>query len=438
MSKGDRTWQIAGLDWRELFKEIFEDIETLPPEEIDTALTAEHIDVEASFGAFRSVLGNVALSESILMASRPVALPSGVTPAREAASDRISCGPSADTSNIVHHGATIDASTQSFVAGPSRSGNHFRLASEDPTRDLPAIGRRDGNVTADPVAYRGQWAVVDGQGHAGTALVQRTMSALDGSLSAQECVDFLVINCGLAAVQLINGSVHVRLKPSRIAAGAFEGLIFFLHDRRWRRAAASTFVEGKWRFEVLPADRERAIDRVKAIVTQHLIGGGVLREERSLRSIPTGSPMHWALQVWQQQSFLKPTLKLQRSLAEETHGRYVWIDAVGGNRELIMTEVGGGFPNPVRDALRPGLGSRVQDQPDDVFGRYCAEAYGAAAACNAPMLEDIDAFVIPPSCQPVRRRYSRLILPFRSSGGHARLLGLSFENLAVDLRRCAS
>ena len=266
------------------------------------------------------------------------------------------------------------------------------------------------------------------------------MSALDGTLSAQECVDFLVINCGLAAVQLINGSVHTRFRPSKLAAGAFEGLVFFLHDRRWRRAAASTFVEGKWRFEVLPHDREGAIDRVKAIVTQHrlLMGDAVLREERSLRSIPTGSPMHWALQVWQRQSFLAPTRRMQRSLVEETQGRYVWIDAVGDDCELIMTEIGSGFPEPVRAALTPGVGGRLRDQPDDAFGRYCAEAYGAVAQCNAPMLEDIDAVMTPPSGRPVRRRYSRLILPFRSSGGRARLLGLSFENLAIDLRRRAS
>jgi hypothetical protein len=282
-----------------------------------------------------------------------------------------------------------------------------------------------------------EWAVVDGQGRIGHALVARTMCALDGSLSAQECVEFLVVNCGLAAVRLINGCAHVRFRPSKLAAGAFEGLVFFLHDRSWRRAVVSMFIEGRWHPELLPVERDGAIDRVKAIVLQHRLLGGdaVVREERSLRSIPTGSPMHWALQVWQRQGLASPTRNMQRSLVEETQGRYVWIDAVGDDCELIMTEIGGGFPDPVRAALTPGVGGRLQDQPDDAFGRYCAEAYGAVAAANAPMLEDIDAIVTPPSGRPVRRRYSRLILPFRSSGGRARLLGLSFENLAIDLRR---
>jgi hypothetical protein len=50
-------------------------------------------------------------------------------------------------------------------------------------------------------------------------------------------------------------------------------------------------------------------------------------------------------------------------------------------------------------------------------------------------MEDVDAILRPPNGKSVRRRYSRLILPFRSPNGNARLLGISFENPAVDLRR---
>lgn len=285
-----------------------------------------------------------------------------------------------------------------------------------------------------------KWTVVDGQGRIGTSIVQHTISALNGSMTELECVDFLIVNCGCGAVRQLDRNIQVRFRPSVLAEAAFDGLAILLHDRQWQRAVASMFIGGTWQHEVLPRNLEAAIERIKALVVHHQLrmGEKVLRKTRPLHSIPTGSPMGWVFQVWQRRSHLEPSRDLRRTLAEEMGGRYAWIDAVGPNCQLIMAEVGRGFPDPVRATLNPGLGSRVEDQPDNAFGRYCAEAYGAIARSGEPTLEDVDAIMTPPGREPVRRRYSRLILPFRAAGGHVRLLGLSFENLAIDLRRRAS
>jgi hypothetical protein len=253
------------------------------------------------------------------------------------------------------------------------------------------------------------------------------------------CVEFLVVNCGSSAVRERDGKIDIRFRPAMLTRAALDGLVYLLHERHWRRAVAAMHIGDGWRHEVLPHRREAAIDRLLSLVAHHQLRmhEKVLRRARPLHSIPPGSPMGWAYQIWQQCSRRAPSRDLCQALSGEMRGRYVWIDALGGKGELIMTEVGGGFPRAVSAALNPAVGSRIEDLPDDAFGRYCAEAYGAIAGTGTPALEDVDAIMTPPEGEPVRRRYCRLILPFRSRAGHARLLGLSFENLAIDLRRAS-
>jgi hypothetical protein len=283
------------------------------------------------------------------------------------------------------------------------------------------------------------WWVVDGEGRDGAAFIKRTMAALDGGMSDQGCLDFLIRNCGFAAVRQLGNNAQVRFRPFTLTEPAFYGLGYLLYHLPWQRAMASIYVDEAWRDEILPWDHRGALEYIAEIVNEHQLrlSEKVLRRARPLGTIPTGSPMDWAFHVWRHRPDLAPSEHRGRILTDVIRGRYAWIDAYGPGRELIMAEVGGGFPAPVHAALEPALGARIEDQPDNAFGRYCAEAYGKVARSGEPLLEDIDAMVTPPNGEPVRRRYSRLILPFRVSDDHTRLLGISFENLAIDLRRRA-
>jgi hypothetical protein len=164
-------------------------------------------------------------------------------------------------------------------------------------------------------------------------------------------------------------------------------------------------------------------------------GHTVLRRPRSIDSIPLDSPLQHALCAWRRHPDLVKPGMMQAMLADELKGRYFWVHASRRKHELIMMEVGSGFPETVRSVLNPGLGYRLEDQPDIAYGRYCAEAYGAVARSQVPSVEDVDAIMRPPKGRSVRRRYTRLILPFRSPDGNSHLLGISFENPAIDLRR---
>jgi hypothetical protein len=266
-------------------------------------------------------------------------------------------------------------------------------------------------------------------------LAQRIVTALQGALSEQECIDFLVVNCGFAALRERNGCVDIRFCPLVLTDAAFHALAYDLHGMSWYRAVAFMHIGRQWHHEILPSDCRDAIERIKQLVMEHQLKSDrkVLRKSRPFHTIPKGTAMDWVFQLWRRGSHTALADGLGHALAEDDDGRYAWIDTCGD--ELIMSEVGGGFPAKVRAALTPGVGRRVQDQPDEAFGRYCSEVYGSVARTRLPSLEDVDAIMTLPCGEPVRRLYSRLILPFSTPGGNTRLLGISFENRTIDLRR---
>jgi len=281
------------------------------------------------------------------------------------------------------------------------------------------------------------WLVIDDRGQVDEGAFQPAFRELSRSMSLQQYVDYRVINCRWAAIQHRRERLHLRFRPTMIAEAPLAELLYHIYDMPWRRAVATMFIGNAWLDEILPPDRDRVVRRISNIVLESQLRPGhtVLRRPRSIQSIPPNSPLQPALQAWRRGRDLGSSGRLQSVLCNEMRGRYFWVHTSNRKCELIMMEVGGGFPEAVRSALNPGLGYRLQDQPDIAYGRYCVDAYGTVARTQVPSMEDVDAILTPPNGKSVRRRYSRLILPFRSPNGNARLLGISFENPAVDLRR---
>lgn len=281
------------------------------------------------------------------------------------------------------------------------------------------------------------WTIIDDRGRTCNEKIHPAIHRLNGSMSEREHVDYLIINCGFVAMQRLRQHLHVRFRPALVGGGALAQLLFRIYDDPWRRALATTFSDGAWRHAILPAAREAVVEHIANVVlaAQGQSHQAVLRRVREPMNVHEMSPMSRALHAWKRRC---GTVQgdLHRVLNEEIGGRYVWVNARPSG-ELIMEEIGGGFPKTVDAALRPGVGHRLQDQPDMLFGRYCAEAYGHVAQSKMPMLEDVDAFVAPPLRGRIRRRYTRLILPFRSRRGGLRLLGVSLEDPGIDLRRRA-
>ena len=245
---------------------------------------------------------------------------------------------------------------------------------EQPALNARFAAKRQGpaNVVGTILA---RWVVIDDKGR--ECAIERTLCELKGSLTEKEYIDFLTINCGFAAFRLKEQSIHVQFRPDILAGKALVELLFRVYDAPWRRALATTFVKAAWRHDILPADRAQVIRRLSDMVmdSQTQPHRAVLRRSRPAQSVP--SPMGKILHEWHNRPET-PSRELRRALVQEIEGRYVWVNGCE-NGDLIMTEVGRGFPKRVGAALQPGIGHRLQDQPDVVFGRYCAEVYGTAA-----------------------------------------------------------
>ncbi len=78
-------------------------------------------------------------------------------------------------------------------------------------------------------------------------------------------------------------------------------------------------------------------------------------------------------------------------------------------------------------------GRPLAEQPDRAYGAWVASAYEAIEQSGAPALDDIDAIVEAPDHDPRRRRYQRLILPWRDEDGRQRFTGTSLlkSDLAI-------
>ncbi len=71
------------------------------------------------------------------------------------------------------------------------------------------------------------------------------------------------------------------------------------------------------------------------------------------------------------------------------------------------------------------------------YGWSCALAYERVLHRFSPDLQAVDAFVRWPETGRVRRRYKRLLMPFRTYAGEAHVLSATVEDPTIDLRTTA-
>ncbi len=128
------------------------------------------------------------------------------------------------------------------------------------------------------------------------------------------------------------------------------------------------------------------------------------------------------------QEFLRRTALDQRTVFAQQRSD-------GGFR---VQESGNGFS--IYDSFSMGqlVGRLISDQPDRAYGQWIAQAYGACHDSGEPLVDDVDAIVEAPDHDPRRRRYQRLILPWRDDKGDVTITGSSLlkTDIAIpfDLR----
>lgn len=102
---------------------------------------------------------------------------------------------------------------------------------------------------------------------------------------------------------------------------------------------------------------------------------------------------------------------------------------------LCVVASGGGFSIYDSFPMHQLIGRPLSEQPDLAYGQWVAQAYADCRDAAAPLVDDIDAIVEAPGHDPRRRRYQRLILPWRDNEGSMIITGSSLmkPDMAIPL-----
>lgn len=103
------------------------------------------------------------------------------------------------------------------------------------------------------------------------------------------------------------------------------------------------------------------------------------------------------------------------------------------NNELFVNASGGGFTIYDNFQMQKVAGRRVSDQPDRAYGAWVENSYRTCLESGRPALDDVDAIIEEPDHDPRRRRYQRMILPWRQTDGSRMLTGSSLVNMQLAI-----
>jgi hypothetical protein len=158
----------------------------------------------------------------------------------------------------------------------------------------------------------------------------------------------------------------------------------------------------------------------------------VLSRARDAGELGRDDPMSLALAYWREKSGKADNVSM--GLHEMLEQRYTTFTTPKNSHDFLITNVGSGLPGFAREWLSKARGMRVQDQPDHLYGRSCAQSYREVLSRREPKFEDVDAIAHWPGYGPLRRRYHRLLLPFCDAMGNGWILSATRPDQAIQLR----
>jgi hypothetical protein len=259
---------------------------------------------------------------------------------------------------------------------------------------------------------------------------------LSSTLPDTQLRRFVIEQIGFIGLDILPPAAKIELNLDAVSEPALAALFYWLADRRpertvlFDRRTGSTNAPrllGPWaralpQLARLSLDREA--DRTKALISCEL----------STNLLGKDHPLSHCLRFWRDSSARGTIDDRWERASDILGGRLVAIKAEPVGHGTTIARVGDGLPSFAQIGLRRTIGFRVEDQPDTRYGRTCANTYEGVLTSGEPRLERIDAMVRWPKVGLVRRRYVRLILPFKESRQHTWLLSATAEDASIDLR----
>ncbi len=221
-------------------------------------------------------------------------------------------------------------------------------------------------------------------------------------------------------VRFLTRGVKLQLGDLPITRACFERLVWLLVTKQVERAVID-YPGERPESELLTTQQDivARLDEIRGEAPGEPPRAAFFLERMSLARLDDTRrlPMRTAMRAWTKARGRMTVAELKR----ET-GR------IDSRRMLVRVR---GFErletNAVSDVIRTYLpcermsmlGRELEEQPDGIYGEWLAVAYRELAEDGEvePGLQLVEAVVTAPGGQPVRTRYERLLLPWRSPGG---------------------
>jgi hypothetical protein len=229
---------------------------------------------------------------------------------------------------------------------------------------------------------------------------------------------YLIRNLGFVRLQTTRSGVRITLRPRFLTRDAYEALVFQMIALEPDRFIVQ-IVDAPGHIEIIPGVEDAAA-RLADLAS---VGGNIARQDfyreelslNRLRENPRLSPLAGMLRRWRRRHGVM-RCDLDAEFGDPgLRGRVVVkriVDEIGG----VYEYVGDGFPSYDATWRKAMIGQDATGQPDAEYARHTATAQLETDVAETPRLETVDAVIRVPGRPAYRRRYERLLLPWRRGG----------------------
>jgi hypothetical protein len=238
---------------------------------------------------------------------------------------------------------------------------------------------------------------------------------LSTDMTAADLAEYAVLNLGFGEIGYLRKVTRVRFRLRKVSPIALASMLYWLADNAQNRAILSIF-DGEWREEITsswPQLRRRLQDL--SLAAQVESSNRFARFPVRFSEITADSPLVELHRRWGCGGFAES--EKVASLSDTLfNGRFTIVEVCYPS-DLIIRHAGHGYSCYDWSYLRLAQGSRFEDEPDVVYGRWVGDAHREVLRRGQPSIEDVEARIRHPGRAMKYVRYRRIILPFWATTG---------------------
>jgi hypothetical protein len=257
--------------------------------------------------------------------------------------------------------------------------------------------------------------IFDDTGHDWLASDEGLRHRLSTDMAAADLAEYAVLNLGFGEIRYLRNAIRVRFRLRKVSPVALASMMYWLADHPQNRTILSIF-DGEWREEIAaswPQFYRRLVDL--SLAAQVESSNRFARFPVRFSEITADSPLVELHRRWGCGSFSESE-KVANLSDTLFNGRFTIVEVCYPS-DLIIRHAGHGYLCYDWDYLRLAQGSRFEDEPDVVYGRWVGDAHREVLKWGRPSIEDVEARIQHPGRAMKYVRYRRIILPFSVTAG---------------------